>query len=529
MSRPPPDTAGRLTSGPRLPRPPASSPSLPPTRRPEGSPVPAKRAIVGALLALVTAAGLAAPAAGQGVEAAVDSVGQRLEAARSRQLHLIAPRHFSRAAEKLSEARRRLESGGSISEIRQRLSEARTALSRAEELEEVGSVLLRDALAAREDALAANATEHAPELWDEAASKLAEAGRAVEDGDQNEAREDAEEARARFRKAELRAIERSLLGQAREARRRARERDADERAPQTYARADSLLGAAESLLQRDPDSQAKAGSLAEESARQFRHALHISALADTFDRDGGIEDLLLRAEDQLARVARQLEFDPRFTEGLAPATDEVLSAVRSLQEDRAGLQERVKELQDDLAAERGRVDSLEQELARLGEQRQEVAAELQERQQELRERRRREEKMREIRAVFSEEEAEVLMRGDDLIVRLVGITFPSASAEVRPENYSLLTKLQRVIREFPDASITVNGHTDSRGNAEYNQSLSQRRAIAVREYLLANMALSADRISARGHGESQPIATNDTEEGRALNRRIDVVLDLPED
>jgi OOP family OmpA-OmpF porin len=59
-----------------------------------------------------------------------------------------------------------------------------------------------------------------------------------------------------------------------------------------------------------------------------------------------------------------------------------------------------------------------------------------------------------------------------------------------------------------------------------NQDLSRRRAIAVREYLLSNMAISADRISAVGYGESRPVAPNDTERGRTQNRRIDVTLSL---
>ena len=484
--------------------------------------VPRSTATVLAAAVLAAALSLpAGPASAQSVEAQVDSVAERFEQARAARLHLIAPRHFQRAAERLGEARERLREGGNISEIRRRLEETRQALARAEELEEVGSVLLREALAAREDALGANAPEHAPELWEEAASSLREAGRDVEDGDQNDAKRKAEEARQRFRAAEVRAIKTNLLGQARDLRRRAREMEARDRAPRTWAEADSLLTRAERVLERDPSSQSRAGTLAEASTRQFRHAARIAAQADTFDRDGGLEDVMLRAEGQIARVAERLDFEPRFDEGLAPATDEVLAAVRSLQEDRAGLTERIDELRADLEQERGRVDSLDQRLAELGEKEAQVSA-------ELRERRRQEERLREIRAVFGPDEAEVLMSGDELNIRLLGLQFASASAEIRPENFSLLTKLQRVIREFPEAPITVKGHTDSRGNDEYNQSLSQRRAIAVREYLLANMAMSADRITAQGFGETQPIASNDTREGRAMNRRIDVVLEISE-
>lgn len=476
--------------------------------------------ILPVLLALLAPAA-ASPASAQGIEAAVDSVSARLEAARSADLHLIAPRRYEQAVSRLAEARDRLESGGNIGEIRQRLSRARDALQRAEELREVGSVLLRDAIAAREDALAANAPEHAPDLWDDATSKLREAGKQVEEGDQNDARDRAAEARARFRAAEVKAIQNSLLSPARELRSGSRSREAHEKAPRTYSLADSLLRRAETVLREDPSRQGRARALAERSARQFRHAMHIAALADTFRRDGGIEELTLRAEGQIERIAELLDFEPRFSRGLAPAADEAISAIRSLETDRNSLREQISSLQADLEDERSRGDSLEQRLAELGEKQAEVSA-------ELRERRRREETLREVRAIFGPEQAEVLLQGDELLIRLIGLRFPSASAEIRPENFSLLTKLQQAIREFPEAAITVQGHTDSRGNDEYNQSLSQRRAIAVREYLLANMAISSDRIAARGFGESRPIASNDTEEGRGKNRRIDVVLDLSE-
>lgn len=463
----------------------------------------------------------ALPATAQTVEAEADSVMARLNDARAQQLDLIAPSHFQRALERLSQARQRLQEGGSISDIRDRLARARESLSRAEELREVGNVLLKQAIAAREEALRANATEFAPEVWQRASAELLRAGREVEDGDQNDARERAEEARRRFREAQLLAIERNLLGRARELRQRARDGDAPDRAPSTYARADSLLRSAESLLRRDPSSQSRAGSLAESAAAEFRHSARIAAQADTFDRDGGVEDLMLRAESEIGRVASALDFEPRFADGLAPATDDVLAAVRSLQEERTSLQERVVALRGEVDTARARIDTLRQRLARLGESQEQVAAELERR-------RRREARLEDVRTLFSTDEAEVLTRGNDLVIRLIGLQFASGSTEIRPEHFSLLTKVRSVIREFPAAPVTIQGHTDSRGNDDLNQSLSVRRAVAVREYLLANTTMSADRLHAEGYGETQPIATNDTPEGRSTNRRIDIVLDLSE-
>ncbi|MEK6254657.1 MAG: OmpA family protein, partial [Gemmatimonadales bacterium] len=129
-----------------------------------------------------------------------------------------------------------------------------------------------------------------------------------------------------------------------------------------------------------------------------------------------------------------------------------------------------------------------------------------------------------VEAIFTPLEGEVLRSEDRLILRLAGLTFPSGSDELRPDNFALLTKVQRVVREFPEARIVVEGHTDSQGNESMNQSLSRRRAIAVREYLLSNIAMSADRITAVGYGESRPVAPNNTEAGRTRNRRIEITL-----
>ena len=80
---------------------------------------------------------------------------------------------------------------------------------------------------------------------------------------------------------------------------------------------------------------------------------------------------------------------------------------------------------------------------------------------------------------------------------------------------------------YEGSAFSVEGHTDSFGSDASNNDLSQRRADAVRAYLLSQTGLPENRIAAIGYGESRPIATNDTAEGRAKNRRIDLVIRRP--
>ena len=95
---------------------------------------------------------------------------------------------------------------------------------------------------------------------------------------------------------------------------------------------------------------------------------------------------------------------------------------------------------------------------------------------------------------------------------------------IEPQNFGLLTKVKQAINMFPGCSITIEGHTDSHGSDQKNMVLSQERAEAVNKYIQANMGLNASRINAVGYGESKPIANNETREGRAKNRRIEVII-----
>ncbi len=96
---------------------------------------------------------------------------------------------------------------------------------------------------------------------------------------------------------------------------------------------------------------------------------------------------------------------------------------------------------------------------------------------------------------------------------------------MRPAYRALLEKLKQAADVFPRSQITIEGHTDSYGGDENNLALSRRRAEAVGAYLTNELQMPVSRISSVGYGETQPIANNDTEQGRERNRRIDVIIE----
>lgn len=115
-------------------------------------------------------------------------------------------------------------------------------------------------------------------------------------------------------------------------------------------------------------------------------------------------------------------------------------------------------------------------------------------------------------------------------VILHNVHFDFDEATLRPESRSILDEVGEVLVRHPELRIEIQGHTDAIGSNQYNQGLSDRRAQAVLDYLLASFPqLERTQYIARGYGESQPVATNETDEGRQLNRRVEfVVLEGPE-
>lgn len=131
---------------------------------------------------------------------------------------------------------------------------------------------------------------------------------------------------------------------------------------------------------------------------------------------------------------------------------------------------------------------------------------------------------REIRERTAGTDVEVIRRGDDLILSMPsGITFATDSATVQAQFRPTLDKVADVLDRYNQTYVDVYGHTDSTGSDAYNQGLSERRAVAVADYLV-DRGVEAARLETLGYGETQPIASNDTVEGRAQNRRVEIKI-----
>ncbi|WP_326522906.1 OmpA family protein [Sphingomonas sp.] len=131
---------------------------------------------------------------------------------------------------------------------------------------------------------------------------------------------------------------------------------------------------------------------------------------------------------------------------------------------------------------------------------------------------------RDLRQRTAGTDVQVTRQGDDLVLNMpAGITFAFNDASVQPQFRPTLDQVAGVLAQYNQTYVDVYGHTDSVGSDAYNQTLSERRAAAVADYL-AGRGVQSARLGTRGFGKTQPVASNDTETGRAANRRVEIKI-----
>jgi outer membrane protein OmpA-like peptidoglycan-associated protein len=119
----------------------------------------------------------------------------------------------------------------------------------------------------------------------------------------------------------------------------------------------------------------------------------------------------------------------------------------------------------------------------------------------------------------------VTRNGDSITLNMPGnVTFRTDSADLNPGFYDVLNSVSLVLKEYDKTILEVAGHTDNTGSDEYNQALSQRRATSVAQYLESH-GVNAQRVMTVGAGETHPVASNDTADGRQANRRVELSLE----
>jgi len=434
----------------------------------------------------------------------------------------FSPTHFETAQKAYQKAEEDFKAGKNLEDIKTKLKVADAYFQKAIHTTSELQATFKDCIKARNDALLVDAPSLRKTLWQEAESIMEQASRLFEQNDLAGAKGKVRKAERMYRQAELEAIKANYLDGTRQLLKQAEIREVKKRAPETLLRSIELADRAESLLTEDRYDTDEPRQLAQEAQYEARHALYLNdTIAFLQQSKISLERILLNAEMPVRRIADALNLNVEFDKGTEGPVQAILGEIRKLYQEIEMQQNSLREKEEQIA-------TLNQQLAKmesqLGELKVKEADLTQAMDRLLEQQRLAREKYERVEKMFSPEEAQILRSGDKVILRLYRITFPTGKSTIESKYFGLLAKVCEALKEYPDSHVTVEGHTDSRGSEETNQKLSTERAEAVREYLLATGGIDGARITAVGYGETKPIASNDTEEGRRKNRRIDVVI-----
>jgi outer membrane protein OmpA-like peptidoglycan-associated protein len=367
------------------------------------------------------------------------------------------------------------------------------SLATANQNAEVSRDVLREVIEARSKALQAGATS----IFPERAADLDEEFRKVANLVERERIVDAKDRRPRliagYEQLELAALKEGTVEAAQSAIADAKNKGAAKHAPKTFQLAEDEMKLAESVLEADRTKTDKANAHAKRAKYLAEQSVWVTELIKDFDRrDYTREDAVIWYQSQLTEIAAPLDEPLPFNE---PNRNVVLS-----------LQQSIKDLmkqRDDTAAQRSQY---EQELSLTAEQRAAIEK---------------------VQSMFTPAEATVYQQRQNVLISAQGFRFPSGSSEIGPENFALMNKIIQAVKTFPNSTIDISGHTDSTGSMQVNKALSQQRADNVAKFLAEVGGISASRLMATGYGSERPVASNETPEGRAANRRVEILIRNP--
>ena len=346
--------------------------------------------------------------------------------------------------------------------------------------------------------------------------RVKDVGKILEDGKLNKALQESKEAIQEIREQELVALKNKILSDTWELLEKADDMKVEKFAPQTLSRAQQLADKAENILKNNQNDTTIATKTATEAEYEVNHAIHLAKQIQQIDKDKeSLESILLQTEAYLKSIALTVDIEPRFDQEYTQTVTEINTIIDQLKKDKSSLELKLQDANEQLSVMKSQVGDLESRKKALS--------------QLLEQQKIRREQFAKVEGLFTPEEAKILRDGNNVIIRLLAISFPSGKSIIQSNYFGLLSKVIKAIQVYPDCDITIEGHTDSRGSDKMNQQLSTDRANAVKDYLIANSDLVATRLNSVGYGETKPIANNDTQEGREKNRRIDVIIAPAED
>ena len=445
-----------------------------------------------------------------------DGAYQAYAAAQEAEAEFLGPNAFADGVEALTDAEKAYSKDKPVEKVRALLVESISAFNSSQTATKKARIELANGLAARKAALGMKANKFSPKDWEDAEDLLAKAIDALEDDKKSKAKSAQEKAVEIYRAIELVAIKAEYLTETRRLIAEADKAKVAKQAPATLRKAKELLATAEVELTENRYDVDLPRSLAKDARYEVNHAFYLSEKIKNNKKDDlSDEQVLLESEVPLQQIAAAADINARFDKGSAPVADSVIQYIEKKNEE---IQE-TKQLLSDKDIQIAGLKELLEEFATLhggvGSSVADLEAFLLDQEQLLR-------RVEQLETMFDRTEARVFRDSREIYIRLIGLSFESGSSHVTANNYYLLDKVVDALRLYPEGKVIVEGHTDSFGGDDSNLILSRNRAESVRYYLINRNAMPPSKIEAIGFGEIKPFANNDTPQGRALNRRIDI-------
>lgn len=447
--------------------------------------------------------------------ATVADVEQALSDARQLRALEFAPGHLTRALGLLDQARhdQSLDSPAAAEALLARaLQEARGAGEVAQRFSETFAPLVES----RDRLQLAGERYVRKDLAERAEREFAQVVSSFEQGKVARAKRQARIAERTFHAAQVVAARERFVRPVSLALADARRVNAIAYAPNAMKAATDARHKLERLIKENPDAEAKAHALSHRGREAAARATRIAKLGKQFaHKPASIERWVDEEQARNAMLGKALGV--RLSAAQTPeAQQEILR--QAVEDMKAGYAAQLADAEAQIQALNAKLEKYDSELVGMAEIR-----------RKLQLRREAEAKIKRLAGLFDPEQVEVLLTPEaDVILRMKAVNFRSGSAVIPPSAYAMLDAALQAIGIFSERSVRVEGHTDSVGSSQFNQTLSERRANAVRDYLLQQLSGGEHpMVTAVGFGEDRPIANNETAEGRKKNRRIDIVLLAP--
>jgi OOP family OmpA-OmpF porin len=443
--------------------------------------------------------------------ALLEKLGKSLLEAKQKRVDVFSPTWFAEAQASYNKARQGINRGTELSGILEHIATGQAQLEQAQRHADRFQSSLADAIESRDAAIKAHANQYVNDFND-LENNFRKLAVAVEEDNMKYARDKEKSVDAAYRDLELRAIKDAALVEVRKLMDIAQDKDMDDAAPKSFAIATHKLADAESVITKDRYDKEKIDAAVRQAKFYAQRLYGIVEACDKIDQMTP-EATALWMEGYFTQTIAQLKEIDRRNLNFDGQQEAIIAAIISLQRARSSAASRLEVRSIESEKLKERIGDLEGRSYQERLDKERLAAE-----------KRFNELYNQVQGYFSADEAEVYKKAQQLVIRLKAIQFPVGQAIIMPNNYPLLTTVQKAINAFGQPNVIVEGHTDSTGSETLNQQLSQKRAEAVKQYLIYNGTLPGGKIAAVGYGSSRPLASNATAQGRAINRRIDVII-----